>query len=348
MPRSLEIARKDFRDIFRERTIVLAFVLQLFIAGFSSFLLVGLVSLYDPSQAERVFDARIAYVGPGGFDRHLRDATPLRITTMDAAGAKQLFDAGRVDAIIEEIYSDPSDTREVNILLPEGELQTTLLVTLMKDHLKRYEQSLREDRSGFIQTKLLYVEQERQSNPYFAFAYALLVPLLLIIPAFLAGAVAADAMTQEVETRTLELLRSSPAGSRGIFLGKILAPLSLGPVQGVVWIILFGLNGIEIHNPIPILILITALTCMLVCAAVFFGLALKKPGDAQVAYSLFVLLVLAASYLTPQPILAALARLSVGSLEALEVGSLVQMLVAAALVLAAGLALAPRMIQRLQ
>lgn len=306
------------------------------------------MSLYDPSQAERVVGARIAYVGPGGFDEHLEETSNMKVTTLDQAGAKQLFDAGRVDAIVEEIYGARDDVRVVNLLFPEGELQTTLLVTLMKDHLKRYEESLRTDRDDQIQTTLLFVEQETPSSPYFAFAYALLVPLLLIIPAFLAGAVAADAMTQEVETRTLELLRSSPAGSRGIFLGKILAPLALGPIQGVVWVLLFGLNGIEIHNPIPILVLITALTSMLVCAAVFFGLALKKPGDAQVAYSLFVLLVLAVSYLTPQPLLATFARLSVGSLEALEWGSIAITLATAVVVLAAGLAMAPRMIQRLQ
>ena len=47
----LVVARRDLASLSREKTIVLALAIQLFIAAFSSFLLVGLVSLYDPASA---------------------------------------------------------------------------------------------------------------------------------------------------------------------------------------------------------------------------------------------------------------------------------------------------------
>lgn len=348
MRRSFIIARKDFRDIFRERTILLALVLQLFIAAFSSFLLVGLVSLYDPEQAESRVDSRVAYVGPGPFAQHLRRNSSLEVIVADGETAQRYFNEGRVDAILEEIFENETASRMVSMQLPEGELQTTLLVTLLKDQLKDYERQLRQQRSENIQTTVVYVTAPGNPNPFYGFAYALLVPLLLTVPTFISGAIAADAVTQEVDSRTLELLRSSPAGSRGIYSGKIIAPIVLAPLQGLLWMILFRINGIHIAHPIPMLVLLTAVTTLLVCAAVLFALALRKQGDAQIAYSLFVLVLLGVSQLLPQPLLAAFARLAVGSLTILEWSTVLGAVGIAMIGFAVGRILAPRLIQRLQ
>lgn len=232
------------------------------------------------------------------------------------------------------------------MLLPEGELRTTLLVTLLKDHLKEYERLLREEREPQIQSTVVYVEGARDASPYFAFAYALLVPVLMIVPTFLSGAIAADAITQELQTRTIELLRASPAGGRGIFLGKVIAPIALAPLQGALWVVLFGLNGITVHHAFPLLLHITAITALVVGAAVFFGLTLQKQGDAQVAYSLLVLLLFGASYLLPQPTLSTMARLAVGSLTGLEWSAILGTCAAAAAVLGAASLAAPRLLQR--
>ena len=59
------IAKKEFRGLFNERTILLAVLLQLFIAMFSSFLMVGLTSMYDPSSLSKYsrYKYNIAYAG---------------------------------------------------------------------------------------------------------------------------------------------------------------------------------------------------------------------------------------------------------------------------------------------
>jgi ABC-2 type transport system permease protein len=321
-------------------------VLQLFIAAFSSFLLVGLVALYDPEEAGARSQSRVAYVGLGGFALHLDDHSNLRIGVYSQPDAKALFDRGVVDAIIEELYDDPAMVRTVNLLLPEGELQTTLLVTVLKEQLKAYERTLRDARADAIDLRIVYVDAPGSPNPFYAFAYALLVPLLLIVPTFLSGAIAADAITQELDTRTMELLRSSPAGARSIFAGKITAPIVLAPLQGLLWILLLRLNGIQIAHPIIMLVLLTALATIVVCAATLFALALKKQGDAQIAYSLFVLLGLGLTQLLPQPILTSLARLAVGSLTHLEWSTVGGAVGVALLVFAAGRSVAPRLLAR--
>ena len=59
------IAKKEFRGLLNEKTILLAVLLQLFIALFSSFLMVGLTSMYDPSSLSKYSRYRysIAYAG---------------------------------------------------------------------------------------------------------------------------------------------------------------------------------------------------------------------------------------------------------------------------------------------
>jgi len=47
----IRIALRELSTLKSEKTIVLALLIQLVIAAFSSFLVVGLVSLYDPASA---------------------------------------------------------------------------------------------------------------------------------------------------------------------------------------------------------------------------------------------------------------------------------------------------------
>ncbi len=59
------IAKKEFRGLLSERTILLAILLQLFVALFSSFLMVGLTSMYDPTSLSRYshFRCNVGYTG---------------------------------------------------------------------------------------------------------------------------------------------------------------------------------------------------------------------------------------------------------------------------------------------
>jgi len=47
----LTIAGRELSGLRAEKTILLAIAIQLFIAAFSSFLVVGLVSMYDPGRS---------------------------------------------------------------------------------------------------------------------------------------------------------------------------------------------------------------------------------------------------------------------------------------------------------
>ena len=59
------VAKKEFFGLASEKTILLAVLLQVFIALFSSFLMVGLTSMYDPAALSGYSHFRydIAYAG---------------------------------------------------------------------------------------------------------------------------------------------------------------------------------------------------------------------------------------------------------------------------------------------
>jgi len=63
----LAIVKRELRAVSRERTIVIAILIQLFIASFSSAILIGLLSFYDPDAVMAAEEARLlTRLPPGG------------------------------------------------------------------------------------------------------------------------------------------------------------------------------------------------------------------------------------------------------------------------------------------
>lgn len=317
MRRVLALARKELRDIVRERSIVLAFLVQFFVAAFSAFLTVGLVGLYDPESGGPTRRADIAYVGPGGFDLVLGDADNLRIHRLDVDVAHARFQSGELDAIVEESYLEADAARTVTLLVPQGEVSTTLLITQFKSLLRDYERELRLDRESRIEQPVVYVTTDANPNVYYGFAYTVLLPLLVLTPVFLAGATAGDGLSQEIQTRTLGLLRSTPLSTAEFVIGKIIVPVTLAPLQVLAWVLLLDLNGLHVSNVLFLLSFTTSLATLLACASVIIALFVRREGQTQAAYALVVLLFFVLSLLLPQDPMNVIGRLGAGAADTL-------------------------------
>jgi ABC-type Na+ efflux pump permease subunit len=303
-------------DILRERSIVLAIATQLFVALFSAFLTIGLVGLYDPESIQGFPESSVAYIGPGGFDTYLDDAQNLGVVALDdVEDALEGFRGGRFLAVVEETYDAAGGARTVSILLPEGEITTTLVVTQFKDLLRDYERDLRLERQDRLDQQVLYAETEADPNPYFGFVYTALLPLLVLTPVFLAGAITGDSMTQEIESRTLTLLRASPLSPAEFVLGKLLVPVLLVPAQVLLWIVLILWNGIPVHNIGPILLLATLMGAILSGVNAAVAVLVKREGVTQAAYTIIALFLSLVAFLLPQDPLNLLARMGVGSMD---------------------------------
>lgn len=335
MDNRLVIAKKELRSLLDEKTIVLAIAIQLFIAGFSSFLVVGLVALYDPGTA----GAGATAVGVTG------DATDQVSDAVEAADltprtydtypdAVRAFESGEVDAILSTDAS--GDTLNVTAAAPQSSLRTTQVVVQVRDALKELERTTRLERADRLRNDPLPLPEDPRSSPYFDFTYTVLVPLLMFLPVFISGSITSDAVTEEQERGTLELLRVAPINGWGIVEGKMLAYAAIAPIQAAAWIALLALNDTPIHNSGAILLLVAALSLVAVALGATVALAFGDRRRAQLVYSLSVILLFGGSALLLNPF-NAVALLAIGSPSA---GTTVA--VAAYLALAALLAIGLR------
>ena len=306
------IARRELGSLSREKTIVLAVLIQLVIAGFSSFLVVGLTSLYDPDAAgERI---EVAATG-GAADELVAASTEVEGIEVerydDREAARLAFRRNRVGAVV---HAESNDGRiSVSGTVPRSSLRKTLIVVQLRAVLEELERDERNARSDYLSFEPLPVPPSIDSSPYFGFSYTVLLPLLVFLPVFTSGAVVVDSLTEEVERGTLELLRVAPVSFVGIVDGKAGLLASLAPLQVLLWVLLLELNDIAISNVALLALLTGALAVVAVAVAAALAFTIPTRQRAQLTYSLGALAAFAAATALPEAPSTTVARLAIGS-----------------------------------
>jgi len=332
------IARRELTSLSREKTIVLALLIQLFVAAFSSFLVVGLTSLYDPGSVSGG-GVDVGVTGDDVRDLEAAAASVDGVTALtfpDNATAAEAFQNGQVDAVL--VTDRGADSRiSVTATAPDNSLRTTLIVVQLRDVLEAYERAERQDRADDIDARIVAPPPEVPASPYFGFTYTVLLPLLMFLPPFISGSVAVDAVTEEIERGTLELLRVAPITLTDIVDGKAAAMTVLAPVQALLWLVLLWLNDIAISNVVPLVLVVAAVATIVVAIGVSMGLLLRERRSAQLVYSTGVLALFGAAVFLPEHPATTVAKLAVGSPTTTTYG-----LVAAYVVVAAALYAAVR------
>lgn len=309
------LASKEFRDVLRERSLVTMILIQFFIAGFSAFLMVGLSGLYDPSTVQGRAQTDAAYAGPGGFDEYLDDAENINLVRVDAEEAFDLYEAGEVGIVVEEDYIDATTERAITIVLPTDEVQTSLVVNQLKELLLEYEKEVRQDRQERLQQEVIYADNDAVARTDAIFGYTVLLPLLVLTPVFLSGAISTDAFSQELERHTFSLLRAAPMGTATLLAGKLLVPILLVPIQAGLWILLLQLNGFPVGNVGILLALVTVLGIGVSSISVMIAFHVRDAGQAQTLFALMSLTLALGSMMLPRDPLNLVARLGTGFLD---------------------------------
>jgi ABC-type Na+ efflux pump permease subunit len=307
------IARRELLVLAAEKTIVLALVIQLFVAGFSSFLVVGLVSLYDPGPAgATTVDVAVAGEATDDLLAAVDDRDGLDPTvyggTEQAVGA---FSAGRVDAVL--LAERQGGRAFVTAVAPENDIRTTLVVVQVREALRAYERAERAERTGWLDRRPLALPERTRSSPYYGFTYTVLVPLLVFLPVFISGSIAVDSITEEIDRGTLELLRVAPVSLADIVDGKLLAAAGIAPLQSALWLALLSLNGTSVGRPGVLVLVAAALAVAVTGAGAAIALTAPDRRAAQFLYSLCVLGLFGATTLLPGDPANTVARLAVGS-----------------------------------
>ncbi|SEQ37862.1 ABC transporter permease [Natrinema salaciae] len=283
------IARRELRSLRSEKTIVLALAIQLFIAGFSSFLVVGLVSLYDPGSVDG-YQTDVAVTGDDTETllavANERDGVTARYYS-NRADAYEAFEYGRTSAVLDANRNDDGRL-SVRVTAPEEGLRTTLLVVQLRDtleHVERVERQQNAD-AGRLEQSPVPVPDSIQASPYAGFTYTILLPLLCFLPVFISGSIVVDSLIEERQRGTLELLRVAPLSLADVIDAKLLAIATLAPLQAVAWLLLLAVNGTAIAAPVALVVLVAALSLLVVTVGVAVALWAPDRRQAQLLYSM--------------------------------------------------------------
>jgi ABC-type Na+ efflux pump permease subunit len=311
------IARRDLASLGREKTIVLALLIQLFIAAFSSFLVVGLTSLYDPGSVEGG-DVTVGITGEAAGDLQAVAAEQGGVTARafaDRETALAAFDRGAVDAVFVTTTEPGERGSRVDVVavVPAENLRTTFVVVQIREVLTAFERTERLDRATNLEFQPVELPADVGASPYFGFTYTILIPLLLFLPPFISGSVAVDAITEEIERGTLELLRVAPVSLVDILDGKAAAMVVLAPAQAALWIVLLTVNGIAVGNVIALLAFVTAVAVLTVVLGLVLGLVTARRRQAQLLYSVFVIVLFGLAVALPEHPATTVAKLAVDS-----------------------------------
>ncbi|OPY37058.1 MAG: ABC-2 family transporter protein [Methanoregula sp. PtaU1.Bin051] len=314
------IVKKEFRGLLNERTILLAILLQLFIALFSSFLMVGLTSMYDPSSLSTYsrFRYNIAYTGnDSGLNDYLIRSRDFRVYSMNLSPAVAALQERKLAAVIyvPDITPDAKDPVKITLYTLQNDLQGTIVNVKLKDIFLKYEKDLRYVRKARITEEPipLTLPASGSGGDFYEFVYGLLIPLLVFMPAIIASALVIDLITEEYQHETLETLISTPVTFSEMVWGKVLACELLIPVQAGAWLLLLILNGISIANVPLIFLQVIAASFLPIAIGAIFALHYRERTAAQFIFSTTLVVAIMFVLALPANPLNLVTRLAVGT-----------------------------------
>ncbi|MDL1897233.1 hypothetical protein FBQ82_13260 [Anaerolineae bacterium CFX7] len=305
------LLKRELASVARERTILIAILIQLFIASFSSALLLGLLSMYDPEAVAisgRV-DMRVGLVGAQVEAlTQILEARGIQITrfeNLDAARAA--YQQGDVETVIVAPDAAQAVTT-LQLYLPHLEVRASAIQVVLQEPLKQYENALRVQNG----TPARYMDLKGAPPTTFEFLYSIILPVLLFFPAFVAGNLVADSLAEEFEMNTLETLLTTPLTWGSIVGAKIAAAIILALLQCALWLALLSLNRTELFNLPWLLVMGGLLAAMFGTLAAFVAVTFKNREQAQFVYALALMGLVGASFLAGVSPLTTISRLAIG------------------------------------
>jgi ABC-type Na+ efflux pump permease subunit len=157
-----------------------------------------------------------------------------------------------------------------------------------------------------------YTDLQGEPSTSFEFVYSVLLPILMFFPAFVAGSLSIDSLTEEFENNTVQTLLSAPLTINGMVSAKIASVLILSILQSGAWLVLLTLNGIAIQNVGWIFLLALIVSGLTSSSAALAAILLRDRERSQFIYALMLLAAAAISSLVNLSPIVTLSRLAVG------------------------------------
>jgi len=314
------VMKKDLSGLGKERTIVLAILLQLFVALFSSFLMVGLTSMYAPPALARYSGVKyqVGYGGgPSELEGLLNRSNQFQVYKMDLSPAVASLGERKLSAVIymPDTLKDADDPVKITLYTLQNDIQSTIVNVQLKEIFLDYEEELREVRSGRLDLIPVSLEfpASRAGPGFYEFIYGLLIPLLLFMPAIISSALIIDLVTEEYQHHTLETLLSTPMTMAEVIWGKVCACLVLVPIQAGTWLLLLSLNRIAIAHMGEIILHVLFSSLFLILIGALIALYYRERTAAQFIFSTAVVVLMLLVLAFPKNPLNLIALLATGS-----------------------------------
>jgi len=306
------IFEKEIRAIGKEKTIVLAIVIQLIIASLSSVILIGLMSFYDPSTIGQNTNIhlKIGILGDGNSPlvNNLERAHMVTTYYHNPNEAQQDFTEGKLDAVIY-IPRDTDGVTEMKLFIPQSDSRATVILMVLKEPLKKYENQLRIDNG----VEVKYANLSGSSSTTYEFLFSFIVPMLMLFPAFIAGSIVIDTLSEEFENKTIETLLSTPVRLSDMIGGKLAASVFIAVIQCVLWVILLSFNRIYIQNAVLVLTMAGLLAAFVATGSALIALYFKDRERSQFVYSIMIITIASLSYLIEPSPIGLITRLATGA-----------------------------------
>lgn len=299
----MALLKRELRSITREKTIMFAIIVQFFIASFSSIILVGIMAFYDPSSIGDSTHVRIR-AGIVASNENVEpllnylDESNVRLRLYpDMATAEEAFKRGRVDTIMV-VPESRNGVVDMQLIMPELDTKKTVIFMVLDEPLKRYENYLRESNG----VDLDYSSVGGKPHTTYEFLYSLIVPILMLFPALIAGSIVIDTVSEEFENKTFDTLAAAPVSLAQVIGSKMTAAVITATVQVVMWVGLLRLNNIVIQNAGMVILLGVVIAAAISVVTAIMSLCFKDRERTQFVYSIVLVALIGGSYfLNPSP-----------------------------------------------
>ena len=305
------VVKRELWTVIRDRTIVISILIQFFIASFSSGLFLGMLQLYDVDTILRYSGGAIKIGVVNASESQLgvfiadHGMTVVPFETLEQAEAG--FYNGKAIAIIDAPQETDGIT-EIRVFLPESNTISSIVRMVIQEPLKEYENYLRIQKGVDIR----YTDLQGEPSISFEFIYSVLLPMLMFFPAFVAGSLAIDSLTEEFENDTMETLLSAPLTVSGMVNAKVVSVVILSVVQFGTWLILLKFNGIVIQNTLWVFLLALIVAGITSISAALGAVLLQDRERSQFIYALMLLTAIGLSNLLNVSPITTLSRLAIG------------------------------------
>ena len=303
MSRFLALLKRELKSITREKTIMFAIIVQFFIASFSSVILVGIMAFYDPASIADNTRVRIEAGIVGGDESSAPlfaylDESNVRLHFYSTISeAEAAFQHRYIDTIMV-LPENASGVVDMKLIMPEMDATKTIVFMVLDKPLKKYENYLR--RSAGVDVR--YDGTEGSPHTTYEFLYSLIIPILMLFPALIAGSIVVDTVSEEFENKTFDTLAATPVSPVQIVASKIAAAILTAAIQVMIWVGLLRLNNIAIHNAALVIGLGIVIAAVISLITAVTALYFKDRERSQFVYSILLMAIIGGSYfLSPSP-----------------------------------------------